>query len=125
MIHLDTSFLIGGLVPGSPEGERLEAWIADGETLAITTLAWTEFLCGPVGETEVGLAARFLGEPVPFGAEDAAKAASLFNLSGRRRGTLVDCMIAAVAIRAGARLATANVRDFRRLAVGGLVLAAQ
>jgi len=71
VIHLDTSFLILALAPGSPED----------------------------------LAAR------------------LFNDTGRRRGSLADCMIAATAIQAGAALATANPRDFARFSAAGLELA--
>jgi predicted nucleic acid-binding protein len=44
----------------------------------------------------------------------------LFNLSGRRRGTFIDCMIAAVALGANASLATTNSDDFRRLEPAGL-----
>jgi len=47
----------------------------------------------------------------------------LFNRAGRRRGSLLDCMIAAIALRAGAALATANQADFRRLRAAGLRLA--
>lgn len=122
MIHLDTSFLIRGMLPDSPQGRELRRWLVLGESLGISTIGWTEFLCGPLSEPEAGLASRFLGEPIPFQSEDAVSSAMLFNSSGRRRGSLVDCMIAAVALRCDAALATANPADFRRLEPVGLKL---
>jgi len=65
-----------------------------------------------------------VSERVPFGEGEAALAAQLFDGSGRRRGSLADCMIAATAIRAGATLATEDARDFRRFGGAGLTLAA-
>jgi predicted nucleic acid-binding protein len=61
--------------------------------------------------------------PEPFIAADAALAASLFNQTGRRSRSLADCMIAAVAIRCGAKLATVNSHDFHPLVAHGLILA--
>ena len=124
MIQLDTSFLIRALVRRSTEDGRLRAWLRDGEPLAIASLAWTEFLCGPVSLDAVAAAAELLDVPVAFTAQEATLAASLFNQTGRRRGTLVDCMIAATAIERGAALATSNRADFERFVPFGLSLAA-
>ncbi|NQX02602.1 hypothetical protein HQ447_18240, partial [bacterium] len=53
---------------------------------------------------------------------EAEEAARLFNLSGRRRGSHADCMIAAAAIVSGMPLATFNRADFERLVPFGLLL---
>ena len=120
MIHLDTSFLIRSLVSASPEDEMLRGWLRRGENLAMCTIAWTEFLCGPVSSEEVELAATVVAERRPYEEADAVVAAGLFNTTGRRRGSLADCMIAAVALRHGAPLATSNPQDFRRFEGVGL-----
>ena len=122
MIHLDTSFLIRGLVHGSAEDRALRKWLRDGESLGMNTVAWTEFLCGPIEEGHLEHMAQVVAERVPFLEEDAVLSARLFNDCGRRRGSLIDCMIAASALRAGAQLATANVADFRRFVAHGLTI---
>ena len=99
MIQLDTSFLIRALVPDSSESKKLRGWLEERENVGISALAWAEFQCGPVS-------------------------AKLFNETGRRRGTFVDCMIAATAIVAEESLATSNPKDFARFEKLGLVLAA-
>ena len=71
-------------------------------------------------EEEVELATDILREQVPFLPKDSIMAARLFNLNGRRRGSLTDCMIAATAIRCDAALATSDLADFRELAPLGL-----
>jgi len=121
--HLDTSFLILALARGSREDQRLRAWLRTGEELGMSAIGWAEFLCGPVDSPALELAGRIVGEPVAFTAADAVLAARLFDDTGRRRGSLADCMIAATAIQAGASLATANSRDFARFAGAGLALA--
>ena len=120
MIQLDTSFLIRSLVRHSPEDALLRRWLRDRTPLGVSAIAWTEFLCGPLRPREVELAAQIVGEALPFRQDEAAVAAELFNGSGRRRGTLVDCMLAASAIARDAELATSNPADFRRLDARGL-----
>lgn len=120
MIHLDTGFLIRALVPGSPQDRQLRAWLQAGRRTGISAIGWAEFLCGPIDGALVDFAARIVREPVAFLPEDATATALLFNRAGRRRGTMADCMIAAVALRVGAELATANATDFQRLEEVGL-----
>jgi predicted nucleic acid-binding protein len=122
LIHLDTSFLIRGLVPESPEDRRLREWLLARERLGISAIAWSELLCGPLAGRDLDLALQAISEPEPFSRVDAELAAALFNRSGRRRGTLFDCMIAATAMRAGGALATSNPEDFQRFVPAGLRL---
>jgi predicted nucleic acid-binding protein len=123
VIHLDTSFLIRALVPGSAQDRRLRAWLAEGTPLGTSAVAWAEFLCGPLTAEQHALAARVVGNAIAFDAADAQLAATLFNERGRHRGTLADCMIAAAAIRADARLATADRAGFAGFRKAGLVMA--
>jgi len=116
MIHLDTSFLIRALVPGSPEDAQLREWLSGEMPLAISAVAWAEFLCGPLAAHDLSLAAAVVGEAVPLTADHAVQAAALFNAAGRKRGTFVDCLIAAMAIEEDAQLATANPKDFKAMA---------
>ena len=123
MVHLDTNFLILALVPGSPQDARLRAWIAAGESIGLSSIALAEFLSGPVTAEQVKLSCTFFPEPQDFTAQHASRAAELFNQTGRRRGSLLDCMIASSAMLAGASLATENLDDFRRFEPFGLVIA--
>lgn len=90
----------------------------------MSAVAWTEFLCGPVEGEHIELAARVMEAPVGFTAADSVATARLFDLGGRRRGSLLDCMVAAVALGAGATLATTNAVDFRRFEPAGLAVLA-
>lgn len=122
MIHLDTSFLIHALRPGSSQEKALVKWLTSGEDLRISAFAWSEFLCGPVSDAAAARALALLGAPVPVDRAVAERAAALFNSAGRRRGNLADCLIAATAIEADASLATENRADFNRFVPAGLVL---
>jgi predicted nucleic acid-binding protein len=122
VIHLDTSFLIRAGVRGTAEAERLRSWLSRHTTVRISAVAWAEFLCGPVSVMAMESAGELLGEPCAMTGLDATLGAHLFNATGRRRGALADCLIAATAINARASLATSNPADFERFARSGLVV---
>jgi predicted nucleic acid-binding protein len=125
MIHLDTNYLIGLLVNGSPQAQDVDAWLVAGQILAASAVAWTEFLNGPVTPLEISRAEAVLrSRIVPFGHPEAVLAADLFNKTGRRRGSRFDCLVAATAILEQAEVATVNQTDFRVFVPHGLTLAA-
>lgn len=123
MIHLDANALIGMGIEGSARWRQISAALRAGESLGVSTVAWSEFLCGPLLPREREWARQVTGSPVPLIESDAMLAAELYNLGGRRKGSLSDCQIAAVAIRSGAALATADRAGFARFAAAGLRLA--
>jgi len=98
----------------------MRGWLTEGIPLAMSTVAWTEFLCGPLKSAEFELAGRLLEHVLPFAVDDAGIAAELFNHCGRRRGSLIECMVAATAIVHNVPLATSNPSDFRRMEARGL-----
>jgi predicted nucleic acid-binding protein len=123
MIHLDTNYLIGLAVRGSSPAQNVDNWLAAGEPLAASALAWTEFLNGPVSADEIALVESVIeGNLVAFEKSTAVLAAQLFNQGGRRRGSRFDCLIAATAILAGAQPATENTKDFTPFVPFGLKL---
>lgn len=121
-IHLDTSFLVRSLHRESEEARRLERWLSSGQPVAISAIAWAEFQCGPLDQASRSAATLVVGTPLALQSTHADLAAALFNATGRRRGSLADCLVAAVAIGAQAQLATADA-SFDRFVDSGLVLA--
>lgn len=123
MVHLDTNFLVAALRPNSAQQFQLDAWLLGGEVIGISSVAWAEYLCGPLDPTGAAIARQMFPSPEPLLSSDAEQAAKLFNLTGRRARSLADCMIAAVAIRCGAKMATLNTADFQPFVPHGLTLA--
>ena len=122
MIHLDTNVLIG-LLTGHPIRAQVRQIQLDGGVFACTAVVWTEFLNGPADDPSVRLVESFLeGRILPFEREDAALAARLFNITGRKRGLRFDCMVAASALRRGESLMTLNGDDFEGFVHAGLQL---
>jgi predicted nucleic acid-binding protein len=93
------------------------------EEFNVSSVAWAEFLCGPFDVTAESIARQIFPHPEPFLPADAVLAARLFNQTGRRSRSLADCIIAAVAIRCGAKVATGNTADFLPFVPLGLILA--
>jgi predicted nucleic acid-binding protein len=122
MILLDTNCLINLLVPGSPDASRIRGWYQE-EDLCTATVAWYEFLCGPVDDEGILVARSMLRDRIlPYTQDQAAESARLWNLAGRPRRLRVDSMVAAAAIVANATLATANKEDFFIFKAEGLRL---
>jgi predicted nucleic acid-binding protein len=124
MIHLDANYLILSTVGSAPQALEIRRWLAEGEDLGASAIAWMEFVTGPVAPEFINGVRQVIDDRVvPLGREEAELAAELFNTVGRKRSLRYDCMIAAVAIHAGAKLATANRSDFAGFAPHGLVFA--
>jgi predicted nucleic acid-binding protein len=124
-VHLDTSFLINALVADTWEGRRLRRWLQQDTRIAVSAVTWAEFLCGPVSAEDRQRARTVVGMPLPLVEAEAERAAELFNMGGRRRGTLPDALLAAAALAAGAALATSNAADFGRFEREGLTVIAE
>lgn len=123
MICLDTNFLIEGLVAGSESSVKIWGWLRSREPISISSIAWYEFLCGPVTEDEIQTATAIITAGIiPFEALPAIEAARLFNAVNRSRRFRVDAMVAATSIISGARLATKNRSDFEPFVAHGLNL---
>lgn len=123
MICLDTNFLIRAMISHSVEAGRVSYWLKQDQPIALPSVAWYEFLCGPVNQEEVGLAKAILtGGILPFLAPQAKEAARLYNAANRARRIKVDAMIAATATLADASLATSNTADFQCFVPYGLKL---
>lgn len=124
LIHLDTNVLVFGLQADHAMHERVAGWRRGGIALAVSGMAWAEFLCGPVSAQAIDIWDRILdGAIEPVDRAVAERAAILFNHSGRRARSLPDCVIAATAVLHGARLATLNRGDFAPFRGDGLELA--
>ena len=124
MIHLDANVLIGATQMNSNAQTLLRTWLQQGEMFAASAIAWAEFLNGPLSPQN-RQDGHFLiqGRVIAFGQPEAETAAWLFHLAGRKRGTMLDCLIAATAVKANAPLATLNRKDFAPFVRFGLRLA--
>jgi predicted nucleic acid-binding protein len=125
MIHLDTNILIDLVTAHSPQVPLIREWLSEGRILTTSSVAWSEFLNGPHSNSQKhAMRAILAGGIRPFDEEQAELASRLFHITGRRRGSHADCMIAAAALARREVVATRNLKDFQRFVPHGLMLEA-
>lgn len=121
ILHLDTNLLIDIVTAGSPHIEVVRRWLVEGRKLSASAIAWSEFLNGPHSpEQKTAVYAVLDKRILAFTWKEAEQASRLFHLTGRKRGSHSDCMIAAAAMVAEAPVATRNIKDFERFEPFGL-----
>jgi predicted nucleic acid-binding protein len=115
VIHLDTSVLVDVFSGDRPAARRLRRVIEQGERLTFATLVLYEWRRGPRRREELEAQEALFPAAlaVPFGPEEAALAARLFQSVPGARRRVADLAIAACALRHGAALWTAHREGFR------------
>ena len=123
MIHLDTNLLIALIHRFDVHHATATRMIAGPGPFATSSVAWMEFHSRPVHPRDIAASKSVLnGGIAPFDEAAATLAGDLFHLTGSKRRTRLDTMIAATAIVAGAELATVNGDDFAAFVPHGLRL---
>ena len=114
-VHIDTSALVDALTGPRRSLDVLTRLAEEGNRLSLSAIVLYEWLRGP--RTHQDLAAQEdlfpRARAVPFGAEQAARAARLYAAIKRPRGREIDLAVAACALHDGAALWTLNPADFR------------
>jgi len=115
VIHVDTSVLVDAFTGPRRSLRHVEVATEAGDMLAFCSLVAYEWLRGPRSPVEEAAVRDFFGDEtvVPFGAREAATAASLFRSVVRARQRQADLAIAACALERTARLWTLNPADFK------------
>ncbi len=114
MIVLDTSVLIEAVGAGGTLRSALREEIAARQRILLPTLVLYEWLRGPRLPEELAAQEALFpaAEAIPFGSEEARRAAELSRDLPRSRGREIDLAIAACALTWRAALWTLNGEDF-------------
>lgn len=121
MIHLDANLVIALVNPADWHHDSASALTQRSGPFGCSSVAWTEFHSKPSHPNDAAILRAILaGGIVPFDEATAELAGHLYHLTGSKRRTRLDTMIAATAILAGAELATVNPDDFAPFVSHGL-----
>lgn len=114
MIVVDTSALVDSLSGPKRSAPALRMLIEEGHRLALPTIVLYEWLRGPRRHEEIKAQETLFPtqSTLPFGVEEAARAAQLYRSLPRPRGREIDIVVAAHALELGAALWTLNRQDF-------------
>lgn len=123
MILLDTGLLIAMVKPHDFHHGIAHQLASHFQNFSTASVAWMELLSRPMPPEEISaLHALLTGGIIPFDEKTAAFAGELYYVTGSKRRTRLDTMIAATAILSGAELATTNPSDFQDFVPHGLKL---
>ncbi len=123
MIHLDTNLIIGAGDATDAHHAIAHRVLSGPGPFAASAVAWMEFSSQPLPPLLWEASRNLLtGGILPFDESVAVLAGRLFYLTGSKRRTRLDTIIAATAILAGAELATVNPDDFQPFVPHGLKL---
>lgn len=123
MIMLDTSVLLAALTGPRPLLAEMRQRLAAGQNMAISSLVLFDWRLGPRTPEELASQEELFpsGGALPFGAAEAALAASLFRRSPPGQAGAMTVAIAACALRQEAALWTLDKEAYAGLP--GLLLA--
>ena len=114
-VHLDTSALVDALTGPRRSLGVLVGLVEQRHRVVLSTLVLFEWLRGPRTRAELSAQEEIFPRDaaVPFGVEEAARAAALYASLRRPRGREVDLAVAACAMTHGAALWTLSSQDFQ------------
>ena len=121
LTHVDTNVLIALVSQAHSHHVEARVWFEGHREVAVSSITWHEFFRGPLTVQQFQVIRQIIGGNIlPLARAEAERAAGLFNLTGRRRGSGGDCLVAACAIEAGSPILTFNDADFMRFVPHGL-----
>lgn len=123
MIHLDANLLIALIKKFDVHHSTACRVIAGNGPFGCSSVAWMELHSKPVHPRDTAALKNLLNAGIsPLDEACAALSGEIYHLTGSKRRTRLDTIIAATAILTGSELATVNAGDFAPFVPHGLKL---